>query len=249
MDSLLSAYEDRIYRFSLRLCGNEADARDVLQETLLAAFKNVATFRGDAKLSTWLYQVARSFCIKQRRRHEGQPRSMERLDGPDAMHEPAPESALDSRAHAKQVSEVIEAGLNALPEEQREALVLRDVEGLSAEEAAEVAGVEVSALKSRLHRARVALKRSLSAVLDEHPTEALGCPALALELSAYAETDIDHLACERIEAHLVHCAHCSAACDELKQTVLMCRSMAGSEVPASVKAAVRHALRANSSAP
>jgi RNA polymerase sigma-70 factor (ECF subfamily) len=71
MEQVLAKYETRVYRFGLRMCGNEDDARDVLQETLLSAFKNLSTFRGDAQLSTWLYQVARSFCLKQRRRHEG----------------------------------------------------------------------------------------------------------------------------------------------------------------------------------
>ena len=80
MDVLLARHENKIYRFGLRMCGNEDDARDVLQETLLAAFKNLGTFRGDSQLSTWLYQVARSFCIKQRRRREGRARPP-RVDG------------------------------------------------------------------------------------------------------------------------------------------------------------------------
>src|SRR4051812_46387452 len=67
IDELLTRYEPSIYRFGLRMCGDEEAAREVLQETLLAAFRHLSGFRGDATLSTWLFQIARSFCIKERR--------------------------------------------------------------------------------------------------------------------------------------------------------------------------------------
>jgi RNA polymerase sigma-70 factor (ECF subfamily) len=242
VEQLLARHENRVYRFGLRMCGNEDDARDVLQETLLAAYKNLGHFRGDAKLSTWLYQIARSFCLKQRRRREGEPASYDSLDDGAARHLPEDSSGNDVRTHARQVSEVIQAAIGTLPDDHREALVLRDVEGLSAEEAAEVAGVEVGALKSRLHRARMALKQRLSAVLETEEN-AIECPELAHELSAYAASEIDQAACEHIEAHLAKCAKCSAACDSLKRTVSMCRAIPGGEVPAPVKAAVKAALR------
>ncbi|MBZ0235393.1 MAG: sigma-70 family RNA polymerase sigma factor, partial [Deltaproteobacteria bacterium] len=67
IDELLARYEPAIYRFGLRMCGDEESAREVLQETMLAAFRHLPGFRADARLSTWLYQIARSFCIKERR--------------------------------------------------------------------------------------------------------------------------------------------------------------------------------------
>ncbi|MFO0594079.1 MAG: sigma-70 family RNA polymerase sigma factor [Myxococcaceae bacterium] len=244
MEQLLGKYEARVYRFGLRMCGNEDDARDILQETLLAAFKGLASFRGDSQVSTWLFQVARSFCIKHHRRREGEPAKFEELDQKSAQRVAIDTSQPDSRTHARQVGEVIEAAMRTLSDDYREALVLRDVEGLSAEEAAEVAGIEVGALKSRLHRARMQLKQSLSAVLDDEQGE-IGCPDLQAELSAYASSDIDQAACERIEKHLASCSQCTAACESLKRTVSMCRALPGGDVPASVKAAVRHALRFN----
>lgn len=242
MDQLLARHEQKIYRFGLRMCGNEDDARDVLQETLLAAFKNLGTFRGDARLSTWLYQVARSFCIKQRRRHEGEPARHESMDASEVKSIAADASGPDLAAHAREVGQVIQAAMSTLPDEHREALVLRDVEGLSAEDAAEVVGIEVGALKSRLHRARMQLKQSLATVLEGEPAD-VGCPELQTELSAYAASEIDQAACAHIEAHLTSCPRCSAACDSLKRTVSMCRAIPGGEVPASVRAAVRKALR------
>jgi RNA polymerase sigma-70 factor, ECF subfamily len=240
LDELLARVEPRVYRFGLRMCGNPSDAQDVLQETLLAAFKNLKDFRGDAQLSTWLFQIARSFCTKQRRRHEGEPAQHASLEAAQSVPDSAPSN--DARAHARQVGEVISAAIATLPEEAREAIVLRDVEGLSAEEAALVVGIEVGALKSRLHRARLGLKQQLSAVLDAEPG-AITCPELAHELAAYAGSDIDQAACDRIEKHLATCPNCRDACDALKRTVSLCRAIPGGEVPMPVKAAVRQALR------
>jgi RNA polymerase sigma-70 factor (ECF subfamily) len=241
-DALLSRHEDKVYRFGLRMCGNEQDARDVLQETLLAAFRNIGSFRGDANLSTWLYQIARSFCIKSRRRHEGEPSTHESVDAPEALRIPSGEAAGEAQTHARQVGELIQAAMSTLQPDQREALVLRDVEGLSAEDAAQVAGVEVGALKSRLHRARLALKDRLASVLED-PAGSLECPELSHELAAFAASEIDQAACERIEAHLARCARCTKACESLKKTVSMCRAVDGGEVPVAVKAAVRRAVR------
>jgi RNA polymerase sigma-70 factor (ECF subfamily) len=153
VDELLARYEPHIYRFGLRMCGDEESAREVLQETLLAAFRTLSTFRGDASLSTWLFQIARSFCIKERR---GVKPSAPLMDCPDDA--PAP----DVRAHAREIGEALARAIADLPAEQRDVLVLRDVEGLSAAEAARIVGIEVRALKSRLHRARIALRQRLA---------------------------------------------------------------------------------------
>ncbi|MFL5432949.1 MAG: RNA polymerase sigma factor, partial [Myxococcales bacterium] len=68
LDEILERHEKQVFRFGLRMCGSEEDAREVLQDTLLAAFEGLRDFRGDAQLSTWLFQIARSFCVKRRRR-------------------------------------------------------------------------------------------------------------------------------------------------------------------------------------
>ncbi len=241
LDALLARYESRLYRFGLRMCADEADARDVLQETLLAAFRNLGSFRGDARLSTWLFQIARSFCTRQRRLRDGEPTHHEQVDAPEVLRVPNGLEATDDTAHARMVGEVIQLAISSLPAEYREALVLRDVEGFDTREAADVVGLDEAAFKSRLHRARLSLKQKLAAVLDDAPG-AVECPELSQELAAYAGSDIDEAACARIEAHLAKCTKCSAACDALKRTVSLCRAIPGGEVPAPVKAAVRRAL-------
>jgi RNA polymerase sigma-70 factor (ECF subfamily) len=169
LEALLSHHEERVYRFGLRMCGSEADAKDVLQETLLAAFQGVQAFRGDAELSTWLYQVARSHCTRLRRRRAGEPGSPQRLDSAEAAAVPAEAATPDEAAHARQLGEALQAAILALPETAREAIVLRDVEGLPAEDAARVVGIEVRALKSRLHRARLLLRENLATLLTARP--------------------------------------------------------------------------------
>lgn len=244
LDELLALHEKQIYRFGLRMCGNEDAARDVLQETLLSAFRNLRQFRGQASLSTWLYQIARSICIKSRRRGVGEPSSMESLEDKTARSVAAADAAPDAAAHARELGQVLQVAIGSLPEESREVIVLRDVEGLSAEEAAGIVGIEVGALKSRLHRARLELRKRLSDLLGDEGKLAgpPPCPGLAQELAAYASEEIDQAACARIEDHLRGCPACAGACAALQRTVSLCRHIPGDEVPPPVRAAVRRAL-------
>ncbi len=243
LDELLARHEKQVYRFGLRMCGSEEDAKEVLQETLLAAFRGIHAFRGDAELSTWLYQVARSQCLRMRRRRVGAPEEFQSLDSPAATDVAAAEATPDMVSHARQLGEVLEAAILALPEAQREVLILRDVEGLTAEEAAQVVGIEVRALKSRLHRARLQLREHLSTLMGEGAYgEARACPELAQELSEFAAQEVDQATCVRLEDHLSRCPRCAEACESLKRTVSLCRRIPGDEVPGPVRAAVRQAL-------
>jgi RNA polymerase sigma-70 factor (ECF subfamily) len=250
MDELLAKYEGQIYRFGLRMCGSEEDARDVLQETLLAAFKGVKGFRGQANLSTWLFTVARSFCIKARRRHVGEPAATESLDTPKVRSLPEGSPSPDQAAHAKEIGRALHSAVQALTPEHREVILLKDVEGLSAEETAAVLGESVAGVKSRLHRARMALRETLTTLMGTEGAGGPGpCPALAEELSSYATENIDQATCARIEAHMARCPRCVAACETLKKTVSLCRRMPGTEVPPSVQSAVRQAVLAGLGSP
>ena len=242
IDELLSRHERQVFRFGLRMCGNEEDARDVLQETLLAAFRNLHEFRGDAQLSTWLYQIARTYCLRTRRRGAGDPARTEPLDEPEATAVPADATPPDTLAHAREIGALLQAAILSLSEAHREIIVLRDVEGLSAEEAAGVVGIEVGALKSRLHRARMELRERLVHFLGPSGETPAPCPELAHDLAAYAAEEIDQATCARIEEHLKSCARCDGACAALQRTVSFCRQIPGGEVPAPVRAAVRAAL-------
>jgi len=243
LEALLARHEKNVFRFGLRMCGNEEDARDVLQETLLAAFKGVRQFRGEAQLSTWLYQVARSFCTKASKRTVGEPARHESVDGTTAREVTAPASGPEEVAHAHEMARILQEALLALSESQREVVLLRDVEGLSAEEAARVVGIEVPALKSRLHRARAALQDRIAALLGDEARHPVLCPELTTELLAHDEDDLDQATCARLEQHLERCPRCGPACEELKRSVSLCRALPGGGVPAEVRSRVRQALR------
>ena len=124
-------------------------------------------------------------------------------------------------------------------------LILRDVEGLTAPEVASVLSIGVDAVKSRLHRARLAVRERLAPLLvpSEPPGQA-GCPDLVPVLSQYLEGDIGADQCAAMEKHVAGCARCQARCDSLRSTLALCRRSAqGGSVPPEVQEAVRQALR------
>ncbi|MBI5512659.1 MAG: sigma-70 family RNA polymerase sigma factor [Deltaproteobacteria bacterium] len=249
LQDLLQRHQAQIYRFGLRLCHDPEDARDVLQETLLAMARGVRDFRGASSLSTWLYTIARSHCIKKRRRSTFAPVEERSLDT-DATLEVSRVADLargpDEALAGREVEAALERALAALAPGYREVLLLRDVEGLTAPEVAEVLGLGVDAVKSRLHRARVAVRAQLAPVLGTPEGEAApgACPDVLAIFSRHLEDDLSADACEEMQRHLQGCARCRGTCESLRRSLALCRSAAaGINVPAPVQASVRVALR------
>lgn len=249
LDRLIELHQAQIYRFGMKMCRDPEDAKDVLQDTLIALARGVRDFRGASSISTWLYSVARSYCIKKRRTPKSAPGPQHSLDS-DVTAEAArvadraklPDEALA----AKQVERAIEQAIGELDPTYREVLILRDTEGLSAAEVAEVLGTSVDAVKSRLHRARLAVRARVAPELgireQAATAAAASCPDVVQLFSEYVEGDIAPDVCARMEAHLDACTRCRNACDSLKQTLALCRT-ASCPVPASVQESVRSALR------
>jgi RNA polymerase sigma-70 factor (ECF subfamily) len=125
-------------------------------------------------------------------------------------------------------------------------LVLRDVEGLSAPEVAKVLEISVDAVKSRLHRARVAVRQALTPVLgtaaDGRPRDSM-CPDVLRLFSQHLEGDIDPNVCATMEAHLAQCDRCRGTCESLKRTLAVCRQLPTPDVPATIAASIRAAIR------
>lgn len=168
LEALLVRYEPQLYRFGLRMCGNVEDAGDVAQESLMSMARSVGDFRGDSSVSSWLYTIARRFCIRKRRRSKFAPAREESLDAPGANageRLAAPGPSPEQAATNGELAAVLARAIDALEPGQREVLVLRDVEGLAAPEVAKALGISVDAVKSRLHRARVAVRQSLEGVI------------------------------------------------------------------------------------
>jgi RNA polymerase sigma-70 factor (ECF subfamily) len=129
----------------------------------------------------------------------------------------------------------------------REVLLLRDVEGLTAPEVAEITGATTQAVKSRLHRARLSVRERIAPLLgikSDLPAAAGTCPDVLMMFSQHLEDEISADLCAEMERHLEGCARCRGTCDTLKRTLALCRSAGGSvTVPAAVQASVRTALR------
>ncbi len=245
LGALLEKHLPEVYRFGVKMCRDPEDAKDVAQETLLAAARGLREFRGASSISTWLFTIARSFCIKKRRKRVGEPTQQVSLDADDAGAMAAEGALPDDAAGDREMGAALDAAIGALEPTYREVLVLRDVEGLTAGEVARVLGVSVDAVKSRLHRARLAVRERLAPLLDpsEGPVSP-GCPDLVPILSQYLEGDIGPDQCASMEKHVARCPRCQARCESLRSTLALCRRSAkAGSVPPDVQEAVRQALR------
>jgi RNA polymerase sigma-70 factor, ECF subfamily len=177
LDALLKQYQPHVYRFGIRMCRDPQDAQDVLQETLFAAARTLRGFRGASTVSTWLFTIARSFCIKQRRRSIHAPDVVSLETGARQVGEARDKAADPERDLAdRELGAALESAIAALEPQYREILLLRDVEGLSAAEVGKVTGLSVAAVKSRLHRARAAVRDGLGPLLTRANAAVPGPP-------------------------------------------------------------------------
>jgi len=249
IERLLERHQNRIFRFGMKMCGAVEDAQDVLQETLIAAARGIPDFRGASSVSTWLYTIARSFCLKHHRTSKFAPVHVESLDDvASEAHDIADaQRGPEELAAGKQVRTALQDAIGGLDPMYREVLVLRDVEGLSAAEVAEVLGLSVEAVKSRLHRARVTVRQVIAPALGTREPAAAApaekaCPDVVELFSKRLEGEISGDVCAELEEHLRGCDRCRARCDSLRATLSLC-SQSGEELPPRVERSVRDALR------
>ena len=165
----------KILGLGLKLCGNRADAEDLVQETFLQAFRKWDQFKGRSSPSSWLYTIAARVCQRRHRLRAGEPARIASLDEllPSGELKVAQvpslgESAFDGRLR-QELAAVVDRALEALPLDFRLPLVLKEIADLSLSEIAEVMGVKVATVKTRLYRARLALRKELVAKLPREP--------------------------------------------------------------------------------
>ncbi|GAC1345679.1 MAG: RNA polymerase sigma factor RpoE [Myxococcales bacterium] len=176
---LVSRHQRQLYRLALRMTGSEADAQEVLQEAFLNAYQKLPNFRGEAQFSSWLYRIAANSALMRLRRKRRAPDSLPEqpleLTAPrfsaEGNFDPPPRSDWSQRADDKLLSRelgvAIDAAVKALPEDYRTVFLLKDVDGLSNEDIASALDLTVPAVKSRLHRARLALRGQLGEFFGE----------------------------------------------------------------------------------
>lgn len=241
MGEVLAAIAPSVQRFGMRMCKNPSDADDVLQETLLSIARHLPEFEGRSSLSSWVFTLVRSACSRHRRGLKNKPAETDEVLVQHPSGDPSPEDGAAGREQARALTRA----LDALGEEHREVLLLRDVEGMSALEAAEALGLGVDALKSRLHRARSALRDRLRPVLEPGTrTTKPGCPNVIDAWSRKLEGDLDAGDCAKMERHVASCPSCGGACAALRQALQACASVAEGPVRPEVRARVTAALQA-----
>lgn len=242
LSAVLASVAPAIHRFGLRMCKNAHDAEDVLQDTLLNIVNHFGEFEGRSSLSSWVFSITRSACARKRRglKNRPQPSASDEQLTEQQDHGPSPES----HASDQELASALSAALDSLTDDQREVILLRDIEGLTAPEAASTLGLSVDALKSRLHRARQALRAALRPVLEPALAAApQGCPDIAALWSKKLDGDLSQNDCTAMEKHLTVCPSCNAACSALKQALLACQQVGTQDLPADVQTRVRTAVR------
>ncbi len=175
-NELVLTYERRVYGLVFRMLGRRDEAEDLAQEVFVQVFKAIDQFRGESKLSTWIYRIAVNLCKNRTkylsRRHAGEQ------DDIDAMAERVPMSAAraatvgdvsrpDELVEGMQLEVIVKRSIQKLDPEFREALILADVEDMPYEEIAQITSVPVGTVKSRIHRARAQLKALVEKQLGE----------------------------------------------------------------------------------
>jgi RNA polymerase sigma-70 factor (ECF subfamily) len=161
-ETLVRAHQHRVYGVALRMLGDAAEAEDVAQEAFLRAHRALPGFRGEARVSTWLYAITARLCLtrlgggERRRRQDGEALLAGVVDTA-----PGPDRALER----DELEEALHRAIAGLPEDRRIVVLLRDVEGLDYQEIAEILDVPIGTVRSRLHRARLDLKEKLERFL------------------------------------------------------------------------------------
>jgi RNA polymerase sigma-70 factor (ECF subfamily) len=179
---LLEEHGGRIYSLGLRLCGDSADAQDLVQETFLNAYRHWQGFEGRSQASTWLYTIAARACQRMHRKRAGEPEHMDSLDDllpsrergvPDVTALGSGEEDDPETAHLRaETRRQVERALAEVPAHYRLPLVLKELAELSLAEIAAVLGVKEATVKTRIHRARLALRKALAEALPERPAAA-----------------------------------------------------------------------------
>lgn len=175
-EPFVTLFQHKLFHYSFLTCGQREDAEEVAQETLLKVFESLHTLREPERVRSWIYTIARNVCYMKRRKSIFAPEeeiSLDQLmpsfrqDGSERKLEIADWSSLpDAQAMNSELRQTLQRAIHALPDIYRSVLMLRDVEELTTEETADILGVSTDVIKTRLHRARLAVRQKLDQELS-----------------------------------------------------------------------------------
>jgi RNA polymerase sigma-70 factor, ECF subfamily len=259
VEQALALLQNTVFSFSMRVCGQRQDAEDTMQEVLLKSIPQLPKFDSPKALLVWLYKVAKNRCLMSRRKSKFAPahqlsleelmpdrKELERFTADGKVN---PESFAIRGEQASRLREAVQK----LPPPYRIVLVLRDMEGLTDDEVAEITGVRAGTVRVRLHRARLFVRKELmrtwmaggkkvhaqkSPQQENRPAR---CKAMFAELSDYLDEKLDDSLCEELERHMAGCQPCQAFIATLRATIEQCRSSRG-QFPAPEAAKLRQQL-------
>jgi RNA polymerase sigma-70 factor (ECF subfamily) len=179
-EALVDAHRDKVYGLALRMTRSEADAAEITQDTFLSAYQHLKDFRGDAAFGSWVHRIAANHALMRLRHRRVAQAAEQELQGPEFTERGSlaeyPQSDWSRDAEEKaldaELGTAIQQATEQLPQGYREVFLLKDVDGLSYEQISEVTGDSIPAIKSRLHRARLALRESIDDFYNRDSREA-----------------------------------------------------------------------------
>jgi RNA polymerase sigma-70 factor (ECF subfamily) len=169
---IMSRYTQKVYNLAMRLTRNVEDTEEVLQDVFVTVYKKINSFEGKSQFSSWLYRVtANTAFMKLRRRKNTESVSFEEVSGDvkeNLVGQAPDETSIDYMSTKHELRSLLESSIQRLPSEYRNIFILRDVDGLSNEEVGEMLSLTVPAVKSRLHRARLILRKRLARYYEDY---------------------------------------------------------------------------------
>ncbi len=256
LEKALELLQRSVFAFSMRVCGQRQDAEDTMQEVLIRSLPYLPKFTNSKALTVWLYTVARNSCLLSRRKSKFAPKTemsldelmpdREELEGLYGRPSDSPELAA---IRGQQDSRLREA-IRSLAPQYRIVLVLRDMEGLTDDEVAEVTGLRPGTVRVRLHRARLFVQKEMArlnaagvAAEKSTPLSRPGhCKKMFSRLLDYLDGQLDDFSCEEMETHLNGCEPCKKLLRGFEMTISRCRN-SSADCPDPAKAAeLRHQL-------
>ena len=247
LEQALTLLQNTVFSFSMRICGQREDAEDTMQEVLVKSVPYLPKFDSPKALVVWLYKVAKNRCLMSRRRSKFAPKqelSLEELM-PDRkeLETLSAEGSVNPEMFAirSEEAERLREAIQRLPAQYRIVLVLRDMEGLTDEEVAEITGLSSGTIRVRLHRARLFVRKELmktrkprlgrkiesvaSRAAATEKSRPPRCKAMFAELSNYLDEQLDDSLCDELEKHLDGCGPCQAFLASLEATINDCRRL------------------------
>jgi len=262
LDLALALLQNTVFSFSMKVCGQREDAEDTMQEVLVKSLPYLPRFDSPRALLVWLYRVAKNRCLMARRRSKFAPKQDLSLDQlmPDKLElellsKEGPASP-EAQAIRNQQARRLRDAVQKLPPQYRIILVLRDMEGLSDDEVAEITGLQPGNVRVRLHRARLFVRKEVardsSAIRRPRarkqaalpPSRPASCKAMFAELSNYLDEQLDDSMCERLEQHIDGCQPCQVFLAQLQSTIEQLRAAPVTEPRAALAAKFRRDLLA-----